>query len=396
MTLCAAAGLIPRNNWDYGLAAVITATSGIRRGVTHAPNVTRLFQTEPVWTNAGRVSLYAILRGLDLPRGAEVGVPLFCCSVVFEAVRQAGLRPRFIDSDLEDYNLSVEDLQRKRDGLAAIVPVHMFGVPADMDAISAAAGGVPVIEDCAQSIFSTYKGGLTGSLSMVSFFSFRCGKYISAGEGSAIICADPELRGRIAQLTASFPRWSTPGMLVDTLTTLGKATMYSRPWYGLAGYPIGTRLDRRLNLTAKDGFQTGQIAATQLALIDRRIGGFQEKVDRQRRHAHVLLGALEPGGFQLPSERPDRVRNWFQFPLRFASAGQRDQMARHLLACGIDTARYLDDIADVARGQYGYGGDCPTAESLSRTTLLVPIHYTLRPQDVQHVAVSINQGSRVL
>ena len=52
----------------------------------------------PVWTNAGRTSLFAILKALDLPPGAEVGVPLFCCSVVFDAIRQAGLKPRFIDS----------------------------------------------------------------------------------------------------------------------------------------------------------------------------------------------------------------------------------------------------------------------------------------------------------
>ena len=140
-------------------------------------------------TPAGRPSTPSS-RPSTCPPAPQVGVPLFCCSVVFDAICQAGLTPRFIDSSVDDYNLSIEDLQKKRSGLAAVVPVHMFGKPADMDAIDAAAEGIPVIEDCAQSLLSTYKGRLTGLLSTVSFFSFRCGKYISAGEGSAIICRD--------------------------------------------------------------------------------------------------------------------------------------------------------------------------------------------------------------
>ena len=395
MTLRDTVDLIPRNNWDYGVDALTHAALGIYHHTSEASNFASLFAQDPIWTNAGRTSLYAILKALELPPGAEVGVPLFCCSVVFDAIRQAGLTPRFIDSDFDDYNLSAEDLQKKRPGLAAVVPVHMFGEPVDMDAVNAVADGLPVIEDCAQSLLSTYKGRLTGLLSTVSFFSFRCGKYVSAGEGSAIICRDRELHRRIERLTATFTPWSVSGMITDAITTFAKAALYNRPWYGLAGYPVGMRLDKRLNLTAKGGFETGPAAATHLALIDERIPGFQQKVNRQREHAHVLLDALTPGQVELPAESPDGDRNWFQFPLRFADTEQRDRMSAHLLARGIDTAKYLDDITEVARAQHGYGGDCPNAERLSRTTLLVPIHYSLHRRDIEHIAASINEGCRI-
>jgi carbonic anhydrase/acetyltransferase-like protein (isoleucine patch superfamily) len=164
----------------------------------------------------------------------------------------------------------------------------------------------------------------------------------------------------------------------------------------LAGYPIGMRLDKKLNLTDKGGFRTGQAAATHLALIDERIPEFQEKVDRQREHAHLLLEALTSAGFEPLAESPDGVRNWFQFPLRFADREQRDDMSAYLLSRGIDTAKYLDDITDTAREQYGYGGDCPNAEQLSSTTLLVPIHYTLHRRDIEHVAASIKEGWRAV
>ena len=189
--------LIPRNNWDYGAKALIGALAGVSNNATQAPNTENTFQQNPIWTNSGRTSLYAILKSLELPAGAKVGVPLFCCSVVFNAICQAGLSPRFLDSNIDDCNLSVDDLRKKRPDLAAIVAVHMFGNPCDMDAIIAVAGTVPVIEDCAQSIFSTYKGKQTGLLSTASFFSFRCGKYISAGEGSAIFCREPALQEKV-------------------------------------------------------------------------------------------------------------------------------------------------------------------------------------------------------
>jgi len=93
--------------------------------------------------------------------------------------------------NLENYCLSPADLKDKISSLKAIVLVHMFGHPADMEPILATCDGIPVIEDCAQSLFGKYKGTYTGFLSGYSFFSFRSGKYISAGEGSALFLKDP-------------------------------------------------------------------------------------------------------------------------------------------------------------------------------------------------------------
>ena len=339
-------GLIPRNNWDYGFEALFSALMSMGNNSNQAPNTEHIFQHRPVWTNSGRTSLYTILQSLDLPAGAKVGVPLFCCSVVFNAICQAGLTPCFIDSNMADYNLSVEDLRKKRADLSAVVAVHMFGNPCDMDAINTAAENIPVIEDCAQSIFSTYKGKQTGLLSTASFFSFRCGKYISAGEGSAIFCREPELQKKIEQIANSFERWPASKALLHSFLTFAKATLYNRPWYGLVGYPIGMRLDKKLNLTAKDGFETGKIAPTHLALIEERIARFQEKINLQREHAYLLLNAVAPGNFSLPSEGNGCSGNWFQFALRFQNPNQRDAMADYLLKQGIDSSKYLDDIAN--------------------------------------------------
>ena len=388
--------LIPRNNWDYGCKALFDALIGVYKNTRQAPNVEFTFQQAPIWTNSGRTSLYAILKSLELPASAKVGVPLYCCSVVFNAICQAGLTPSFLDSNLNDCNISVEDLRKKRANLAAIIAVHMFGNPCDVSAINSIAGTIPVIEDCAQSIYSTYKGKQTGLLSTASFFSFRCGKYISAGEGSAIFCKDLELKKKIDRIVIPFESLSTQRLFINALITFIKASLYNRPWYGIVGYPIGMRLDKKLNLTAKDGFEPGKIATTNLALIDKRITFYQEKIDTQRKHAHMLLSEVEPSNFYLPTEGNSCSSNWYQFAIRFQNVDQRDEMAAYLLSKGVDTAKYLDNIVDETNSSYGYKGDCPNAELLSKTILLVPIHYNLLTCDVQHIARSINEGSQII
>jgi perosamine synthetase len=388
--------LIPRNNWDYGVKAFLSSLAAVRRDTAHAPNIEAIFQQKPVWTRSGRASLYAILKALELPVGAKVAVPLFCCPVVFNTICQAGLSPCFIDSNINDFTISVEDLHKKRSDLAGIVAVHMFGYPYDIEAIAAAAGPIPVIEDCALSLFSTYKGRLTGRLSTASFFSFRCGKYISAGEGSAIFCEDPEIYKKIEQVANSFESWSTRDLVVDSLLTFIKATLYHRPWYGLLGYPVGMRLDKNLNLTAKDGFQAGKIASTHLALIDARIARFQEKIKIQTEHARMLLDAVVPTAFSLPSESNGTSVNWSQFAIRFENPNHRDAMADYLFDHGIDASKYADSVPEEARSNYGYRGDCPYAELLSKTLLLVPIHYTLSTGDMEYIARTINAASKAI
>lgn len=389
--------LIPRNNWDYGFRALFCSLAGSRNNSANSQNIEEIYQTHPIWTNSGRTSLYAILKALELPSGAKVGVPLYCCSVVFNSICQAGLSPCFLDSNINDCNISVEDLCKKHADLAAVVATHMFGNPCDIDAINTISDGVPVIEDCAHSIFSTYKGKLTGLLSTASFFSFRCGKYISAGEGSTIFCKDLELQEKIEQIINSFESSSNLKMLFHSCLTFGKAIMYNRPWYGLIGYPIGMRLDKKLNLTAKDGFEPGKIATTCHAIIEARVASYQEKINTQREHAHILLNTLKPHNFSIPSISNGCTSNWYQFALRFQSTDQRDTMADYLLCHGIDTSKYLDDISNEAHVNYGYQyGDCPNAELLSKTVLLVPIHYTLQMRDIENIARSINEGSMII
>ena len=389
--------LIPRYNWDYGFTDFISALTCIfARDEGNMEALEKVFGYRPVYTTSGRASLYVILLSLDLPDGANVGVPLFCCSVVFDAIRRAGLTPRFIDVNTDDYCISPQDLDNKKEELAAVIAVHMFGNPADMDSICSISGKMPVIEDCAQSLFSKYKEQNTGFLSNASFFSFRSGKYVSAGEGSAIFTADERLHRSIENLVESLDRPSMTQEMVHCLSTYVKSTLYKRPWYGTLGFPVGTTLDKRLNLTAKDGFKPARIKRCDHKIINQRIENFIEKINRQRRNSLYLLENLTLKDVVLPHEKPDCWSNYSQFAIRFRTTEERDFMSTYLFERGIDTAKYMDEIIEIAKMRYDYQGDCPNAERCSKTALVIPNHYTLSAEDIDYIVECVNDAGRHL
>jgi perosamine synthetase len=384
--------MIPRYNWDYGVIDLCKALAASVLPLSRGESpLSGLFKGKHYFTTSGRVSLYTILRSLDLPQKAFVGVPLFCCPVVFDAVKQAGFTPRFLDITSDTYTLSPADIEKKRAGLAAIVAVHMFGHPADMDAILSAAGPVPVIEDCAQSLFSTYKGRYVGGFGTVSFFSFRSGKHISAGEGSAIICNSPVIADRVKTAVASYAAWRPLKAVLHCVSTYVKSALYHRPWFGTVGYPIGIRLDKKLNLTAKTGFTIRQISSGDRAIIEQRLGRFKTNIEKQRANARFYLSEIKRvNALALPVEKKDCQSNYYQFAIRTADTAQRDRLAAHLNKNGIDSVRYLDGISHEAE-PFGYAGDCPVAEECSRTVLTIPVYYSLSGTDLARIAESINE-----
>lgn len=159
---------IPRFSREYSTADLAAACvtlvnssdrdeSGLERYFREAESVH--------FVRSGRESLYLILRALHLRAGSRIGVPLYCCEAVFAAIAAAGHVPVFLDVDLNSYALDEEFLWRHKNELEALVVVHTFGYPANLTRINECLENldIPVIEDCAHSLFSEYMGSPTGS-----------------------------------------------------------------------------------------------------------------------------------------------------------------------------------------------------------------------------------------
>lgn len=154
-------------------------------------------------TSSATTGIHLALHAAGVQPGDEVIIPDFSFPATANAVIQQGALPVFVDIDLDTFNMNpalVEPAITER--TRAIMPVHAFGLPADMDPINevAARHGLPVIEDAACALGGTYKGRQAGSLGTAGVFSFHPRKIITTGEGGLVTTSDEAIADRIRVL----------------------------------------------------------------------------------------------------------------------------------------------------------------------------------------------------
>jgi dTDP-4-amino-4,6-dideoxygalactose transaminase len=157
-----------------------------------------------VAVNSGTDALQLALRALEIGPGDEVITTPFTFVATTEAIRMVGATPVFVDIDPRTYNLdpaAVEPVVTRR--TKAIVPVHLFGQPCDMEPLVELAEqrGLAIIEDCAQSIGATYRGQKTGSFGAAGCLSFFPSKNLGCfGDGGMVVTNDPRVYERVEML----------------------------------------------------------------------------------------------------------------------------------------------------------------------------------------------------
>lgn len=153
--------------------------------------------------NSGTAALQAALYALDVKVHDEVLLPSFTFVATANSVASVGAKPVFVDIRRNNYTMDPEDLRKKiTKKTKAILPVHLYGNVAYIDEISeiAAKQNIPIIEDAAQSMGSTYKGKQTGSFTELGCFSLYAAKVMTSGEGGVITTSDEKLREKLLMI----------------------------------------------------------------------------------------------------------------------------------------------------------------------------------------------------
>ncbi|AFY66941.1 DegT/DnrJ/EryC1/StrS aminotransferase family protein [Geitlerinema sp. PCC 7407] len=154
--------------------------------------------------NSGTDALYLAMRALDIGPGDEVITTPFTFVATAETISAVGATPVFVDVDPLTFNIDADQVAAAiTDKTRAVIPVHLFGYPADMTRLMAVAEahGLTVIEDCAQATGAQWQGQKVGAIGHVGCFSFFPTKNLGAcGDGGAITTNDPELVGRLRSL----------------------------------------------------------------------------------------------------------------------------------------------------------------------------------------------------
>jgi dTDP-4-amino-4,6-dideoxygalactose transaminase len=151
-------------------------------------------------------ALFLSLRALDLPEGARVLIPAFTFAAVPSSIVHAGCRPVLVEVGA-NYRIDIPDFEAKlAAGADAVMISHMRGHTSDMDAIMALAAeaGVPVIEDAAHSLGTTWHGRKIGTIGRIGCFSFQSYKLVNAGEGGILITDDADLVARAVIMSGAY------------------------------------------------------------------------------------------------------------------------------------------------------------------------------------------------
>lgn len=384
--------LIPRFNIDYNMEDFVHSLTNLKNEAD-TKELTKLFCDSSLgFTNSGRTSLYVILKALNLPANSNVGVPLYCCPSVFDAIIQAGHKPLFLDIDPDNYTLSPEHLEEKIDETEALVSIHTFGRLANLDKIQKIAGEKPVIEDCAHALLSRYKGKLAGTIATAGFFSFRTGKYISAGEGGMITTRDPELAENVKKEIQKLPEPSGTDEIKHIVKTCARSTLYHRPWFGLVSLPLGSRIENKVDLMNKYSFKIAKIRKTDLQVVAKKLQSFQRKVEQQRKNSQYLIENLKDTDLKLPFETKNTYCNYYLFPVQVNKESKRDRICESLRIKGIDTTKLFSKTPEIARLNYGYKGDCPDTETVANRILTIPNHYMLQKKELQMIVENLKSS----
>lgn len=373
--------LIPRFNFDYTLTDFSTSIKSLFNEESNLEPLHSIFgRKDFFFTNYGRTALYVILKALDLPPKSKIGVPLYCCTVVFDAIINAGHMPRFIDIN-DNYTMDPEDLKNKIEDLSAVVVIHTFGRPADMDQIKKIAGKIPLIEDCSHSLLSEYKGKITGTIGDMAIFSLA--KYLSAGGGGLLVVNNRSFTEKIQEEIKALPEPSTSDEIKHTTTAYMRAFFYHKPWFGLFGLPIGLMLENKVDLMTKKSSRMTAGYKTYTDITSKKLSSFKSKVELQRNNSFFLLDKLKDSSLTLPSEEKNTYCNYYLFPLRVKN---RDKTCDYLRRNGVDTTRLFSQTPAVAKAIYGYKGDCLNTETIATSVITIPNHYILKKKELEKVA----------
>jgi len=313
--------------------------------------------------SSGTAALHLAIRALNIGPGDEVILPSFTFIAVANAVRYEQATPVFADIDPVTLNLDPAQVEAAiTPRTRALIVVHTFGVPADMDALMriAKSHNLAVIEDACEAIGATYNHQRVGTFGDISTFAFYPNKQITTGEGGMILCRDEKLASRMRALRNQGRYPSTDWLQHQEL-----------------GY----------------NYRLSEIACA-LGIVQ------LQRLDEILRKRSAVAAQYESLLAANPAiERPISTLNygtisWFVYVLRLRNQ-DRDSILAHLMRQGIGCARYFAPIHQ----QPAYRGHpsttditLPTTESIAKKTLAIPFHNRLSEEQAKLVVTILSEA----
>lgn len=308
-----------------------------------------------VAVNTGTAALHSALIIAGIKAGDEVIIPSFTFHATAEVVLLTGGEPVFADIDPDTYTLTAETVEAVMTrNTKAIMPVHLYGLPAELDPLKKLARdrSVALIEDAAQAHGAEYKGAKIGSIGDMTCFSMYAGKNMTTGEGGMITTSDDDYSEKLRMIRShgeQRPYWPT---------TVGN------------NYRM-----------------TELLAAVGVAQL-RKLPSFLE---RRRKNAQFLGERLGTLGKVVPPKEPEgRKSAWYLYTLRLrgANAGKRNKVVEKLRSRNIEAAVYYESplhLLPLYRERSTSRRPLPETEKACRQVFSIPVHPKITEPELDYI-----------
>ena len=345
-------------------------------------------------TCSGRNAMELILEGLNLDPGDEVIMPAYTLKDLVPIIRDMGLCPVFADVRKDSFNIGADEIAKKITPRTKVVmATHLFGVPCDMDKITAVARehGLKVIEDCAHAAGAEYKGRKVGSLGDASIFSFEMTKQINTFGGGMAVTDDDELAVRIRGEIGRYPG-NIRGMLSKILFLYLENLMVRGPLFPLLlriyrsneetvkGMYWKVHAGARLNRTKYTGLQA-RLGLKQLKNLEDRESLRSENACR------IIDGIDQAVTTQAVAEGDQRV--YYFMVVRVKKGESLKDVRDKLFSLGIDCG-IGEEITDNCANLFGDPSmSAPVAEELYSRNLQLPIYDPMKEGEIKKIASAV-------
>ncbi len=316
-------------------------------------------------------ALHLALVALGVGKGDEVIVPAFTWVATANVVLYCGANVVFVDVDPATFNIDPRDLKDKVTAKTkAIIPVHLFGLCADMDAIKEIAPGIPLVEDAACAAGAMYKGSFAGGLGDVGCFSFHPRKSITTGEGGMITTNNDALADEISKLR-------NHGAEISEEQRHHGAKPYMLPDFNMLGFNY-----RMTDLQ-------GAVGVVQIKKLDSFISERNEWANYYKEE----LKNIE--WLQLPNFSGDYKPGWQSFVVfvdEEISPFSRNEIMEKLQEVGISTRpgthavhmlNYYKDLMNID------SDDFPGAKAANNYSMAIPLHNRMVKEDYEYVIANL-------
>jgi perosamine synthetase len=338
----------------------------LRHKVKHAIAVT-----------SATTALHLALVALGVKEGDEVIVPAFTWVSTANVVLYCGAKVVFVDVDPVTFNLDIAQLKSKiTKQTKAIIPVHLFGLCADIDAIKAISGDIPLVEDGACAAGASYKGVPAGGLGTIGCFSFHPRKSVTTGEGGMLTTNDDELADKLSQLR-------NHGAAVSEEQRHHGPKPYILPDFNLLGYNY-----RMTDLQ-------GAIGVVQLKKLDQ----FISEREQWATFYKEKLSSLD--WISTPNVEDDFGHGWQSFVTLIDESKapmSRNELMEYLQERGISTrpGTHAVHMLTYYKNLYGFSAeDFPGAQIANDFSMAIPLHNRMVAEDFEYVVQALLEADKL-